>query len=62
MADTQVTEPAVCSNDEAYCLNCTMIVGIADARNEPARNGYRMIRGACSECGTPVFKLLPREH
>jgi len=50
---------------EAYCVKCKKKVEMADA-NEVSMKGKggvkrRAMKGKCPECGTTVFRILPKK-
>ena len=46
----------------AYCVKCRETMPIFDPQQVILKKGNRpALKGSCSECGTGVYKILPRE-
>jgi len=45
---------------EAYCVKCKKKVEIKDEKESLSKNGVKMLKGTCSECGTKVCRFLGR--
>ena len=41
----------------AYCMKCRKSVAVKGAEQTTMKNGRPAIKGACSVCGTKVFKI-----
>jgi len=44
----------------ARCMRCKKQVEIKGAKEVIAKNGARMLKGKCPECGTGVSRFLPK--
>ena len=42
---------------QAYCFKCRRKTEIRNAEQVTLRNGRPAVRGACSSCGTKVFRI-----
>ncbi len=42
---------------EAYCVKCKSKRDMKDAKEVTMKNGRRAATGACSVCGTKMFKI-----
>lgn len=47
-------------NHIAYCVKCKKKSEIKDGQLVTMKNGSPAIQGMCPECGTKLFRLLPR--
>jgi RNase P subunit RPR2 len=45
---------------EGYCVKCKTKRGIDDGEQVTMKNGSPALKGKCEECGTGMFKILPR--
>ena len=45
--------------ETAYCVKCKANVEMKDAKQVTMKNGRPAMKGACSKCGTGVYKILP---
>lgn len=43
---------------EAYCVKCKKKVEMKDGKEATMKNGRRMMKGKCPECGTTVCRIL----
>ena len=43
-----------------YCVRCKTRKGIEHAKTIVLRNGRRAVRGVCPDCGTGMYRILPR--
>ena len=48
------------SDNQAYCIKCRDLKTIAHPSPGMLKNGRRIIRGRCPDCGTRLFRLMPR--
>ena len=46
---------------EGYCVKCREKKAIKDGTVTETKNGRRMAKGKCPECGTTVTRFLPKE-
>ena len=44
---------------EGYCVKCRKKQTIKDGNVETTKNGRKMAKGTCPECGTKVSRFLP---
>jgi hypothetical protein len=42
---------------DAYCVKCKAKVEIKNPKDVTMKNGRPAVNGACSKCGTKVFKI-----
>ena len=42
---------------EGYCMKCKAKREIQDAKEVTTKNGRRMIKGTCPDCGTTICKI-----
>lgn len=49
------------ADESAYCVKCRKKTVIKDAQEVKMKNGRPAIKGACSECGTGVYKILSQK-
>ena len=43
-----------------YCVRCKTRKGISEAKTITLKNGRRAIRGVCPDCGSAMYRILPR--
>ena len=43
---------------EAYCVKCKKKVEVNDGKEKLSKNGVKMLKGICPECGTKVCRFL----
>ena len=51
--------------EQAYCVKCKSKRVMKDAKKvdmpNAKRKGQKALKGTCSNCGTGMFKILPKE-
>ena len=45
---------------EGYCVRCKQKVTLLDAQQVKFKNGRPALKGTCSDCGTTVYRILPK--
>ena len=45
---------------EGYCVRCKAKKAMAEANVVTMKNGRAAARGKCPDCGTGMYKILPR--
>lgn len=51
---------ATAKQPEGYCVRCKQKVTLLDAQQVKFKNGRPALKGACSDCGTTVYRILPK--
>jgi len=46
------------AEETAYCVKCRQKTTMKDAQEVKMKNGRPAMKGACSVCGTGVYKIL----
>jgi hypothetical protein len=46
---------------EGYCVKCKAKQLMSEANVVTMKNGREAARGRCPECGTGMYKILPRQ-
>ena len=46
---------------EGYCVKCRAKKDMKDAKEVTMKNGRQAAKGTCPDCGTGVFRFLPKE-
>lgn len=44
-------------SDEAYCMRCKKPVKIREGKVSTMKNGRKILKGVCANCGTKVSKI-----
>ena len=44
--------------EQAYCVKCKKMVVISKGKEVKTKNGRKMIKGVCPNCGTTVCKFI----
>jgi len=47
-------------NTEGYCVRCKAKKAMAEASVVTMKNGRAAARGKCPDCGTGMYKILPK--
>jgi len=47
---------------QGYCVKCRAKKVITDAKEVTMKNGRLAAKGTCPDCGTGVFKFLPKKQ
>ena len=47
---------------EGYCVKCRAKKVIKHAEEVTMKNGRQAAKGTCPDCGTGVFKFLPKKQ
>jgi len=47
---------------EGYCVKCKCKKVMNEANVVTMKNGRAAARGKCPDCGTGMYKILPRGH
>jgi len=42
---------------EGYCVKCRERVDMTGEEQVEMKNGKKAIRGSCSRCGTPIYRI-----
>jgi DNA-directed RNA polymerase subunit RPC12/RpoP len=48
------------TNGEGFCVRCKLHVRIQDAERVTMKNGRPALRGKCPDCGTGMYRILPK--
>lgn len=43
---------------EAYCVKCKKKVEMQDGQENTMKNGRKMMKGKCPDCGTTVCRIM----
>ena len=46
---------------EGYCVKCKAKREMKDAEQVTMKNGRPAMKGSCSQCGTGMYKILPKQ-
>ncbi len=46
------------AEETVYCVKCRQKTVIKDVEEVKMKNGRPALKGVCSQCGTPVYKIL----
>ncbi len=46
---------------DGYCVRCKKKTLIKSAEEVTMKNGRPAVRGKCPQCGTGMYKILPKE-
>lgn len=49
------------ADETAYCVKCRQKTTMKDTQEVKMKNGRPAIKGACSVCGTGVYKILSQQ-
>ncbi len=49
------------ADETAYCVKCRQKTTMKDAKEVQMKNGRPAMKGACSVCGTGVYKILSKK-
>jgi RNase P subunit RPR2 len=48
-------------NVEGYCVKCKAKRIMTEATEVTMKNGRPAVKGKCSECGTGMYKIMPKK-
>jgi uncharacterized Zn finger protein (UPF0148 family) len=46
---------------EAYCVKCKAKKEMTDPKEETMKNGRKMLKGKCPQCGTVMCRILGKD-
>jgi hypothetical protein len=49
------------ADETAYCVKCREKTQMKDTQEVKMKNGRPALKGACSKCGTGVYKILSQK-
>jgi len=47
--------------EKGYCVKCKAKREMKDTKEVTMKNGRRAMKGKCANCGTGMYKILPKK-